>query len=1543
MRVFTQQLPKSTNKHLLNKGYITGKWLSFFCLLNNRFVVFIVLFCLGFNGWGQIPSNYYDAAAGLSGSALKTKLHDIVSAGHTALSYAGLWTAYNTTDRNPATGKIWDMYSNCDFTYSTSQCGIYAVECDCYNREHSFPKSWFGGNENSTMGTDLNHVVPTDGYVNGRRSNNLFGEVTVPTYTSGNGSKLGPNDIAGSGYTGTVFEPVDEYKGDFARAYFYMATRYIDEIPTWVSSYGATTEVDDLFQATGDFQPWCLNMLYAWHLADPVSQKEIDRNDAVYNAQGNANPYIDHPEWVCEAFIGSCTPIPTLTVTPSTLTGFTYVSGNGPSTNQNYTISGANLTGSGDINITGSVNYEVSTDGVAFSNIVTYPYASGVITGQPKTVYVRLKSGLGIASYNSEIISNAGGDATAVNVTCSGFVTGIPTVTLGDNGTVVAGNIAQNSTAQVLLKVSLAVTNADASLTGLQITTAGSYATADITNLKVRYSVDATLDEADITLSTLSAPGTAGTLTFPDFVTQTINAASTGYVFITADVASGATIGNTIKVNAITTPQLTFSEGTTKSGSSTDGAFQTIIAGATSSVCLTEGFASGLTAPAGWTVNAGGTYSSDPYIGIAAPSIKMSATGNTIETATVTNPIELKFWIYGNGTPTTDKLLVQGWDGSAWKDIDNVTPPTLSEVTKVYNSGSVPALAAGFTKFKFTYTKAAINIGFDDIEVTCESCTEPAITGTSDGSSCGTGTVNLGATASAGTINWYDVATGGVSLGTGTSFTTPSINTTTTYYVDATDKGCTTASRTAVTATVNTPLPVSVSISANPGTTISAGTNVTFTAVPTNGGASPVYQWKVNESNVGTGLSTYSTNTLNNADVVTCEMTSALSCVSDNPATSDALNMTVYESPTIQANNIVFTNIKNNSLDISWVNGNGSNRAVFVKESGGAVTNPENNITYVASSDWSLKGTQLGTSGYYCVYNSNGNTFTLTNLLAGTPYTVQIFEYNGISGVENYLSSVAIDNPNSEQTHQGCTWIGSSSTDWSVNSNWSSGNIPSSTDDVYILSAPLNQPHITALPSTPALCNNITIFSGATLTIDAGKAFTVLGNVVNDGTLNIKANAGGMGNFIDNGSINGLGIFNIERWVSTNNNSRWEYISSPVTSASSSLFTSAFQNLYYADETQNAWASYTHASPQEMTVLKGFARKYVLADADGDDVKKFTGMLNTGIQTIALTRTESAPGVEHGWNLVGNPYPSTIDWDALDGWTKTNLDNAIYFRSNGTYSSYVDGLGIGAATKYIPPMQAFWVRVATGKNAGTLACNNSVRVHNARNTYKSSLVNTLHLYVVNNDNGLTDDMYVRFKQEATDGFDSQYDAYKMFAADANYPQIYTNNGTDNISINSLSELVGERIVPLGFKTSVSGQFAFTADLVTSFTDNGNTVFLEDTLTGMVVDLSKTASYSFTSGITNGINRFRLYFNSAMTGNKVWEQASVWVYSYENNIYINSPQGIGNAEVYDMTGKKIGMQLLNRGMNKLHFTQSKGIYVVKAYVDGEVVLQKVAIE
>jgi endonuclease I len=249
-----------------------------------KFILFLFLPLVSIS-FAQPPSGYYNPANGLTGTALQAALHNIID-NHNVISYNGLWAAFQYTDALP-NGKVWDMYSNCSWTFFSNQCGNYNSECDCYNREHSWPKSWFG--DQSPMNSDLFHLYPTDGWVNNKRGNYPFGEVSSPTYTSSNGSKVGSNTYPG--YSGTVFEPIDEYKGDFARTYFYMSVRYYNEDNNWPGS--------DMTNGA-QLKPWALAMMRDWHLGDPVSTKEINRNNAVYSYQQNRNPFIDHPEFAAQ-------------------------------------------------------------------------------------------------------------------------------------------------------------------------------------------------------------------------------------------------------------------------------------------------------------------------------------------------------------------------------------------------------------------------------------------------------------------------------------------------------------------------------------------------------------------------------------------------------------------------------------------------------------------------------------------------------------------------------------------------------------------------------------------------------------------------------------------------------------------------------------------------------------------------------------------------------------------------------------------------------------------------------------------------------------------------------------------------------------------------------------------------------------------------------------------------------------------------------------------------------------------------------------------
>ena len=258
-------------------------------ILHDLLLLFVAVFAL--QATAAAPSTYYNSALGKSDQQLMTSLHQIIN-GHYRVYYKYLWSRFQTTDCS--NNIIIDRYSDTQFTYQTGQCGTYSGVGDCYNREHSVPQSWWGGTtsnteEADTMYSDLYHIYPVDGWVNAERGNYPFGDCA-------NGSARGTGKLGTcthSGYTGKVFEVADEYKGDFARTYFYMVVRYMDRVGSWTSGLGNVVFNNTSYK---HLTPWAISQLLEWHRNDPVSALETTRNDAVYGIQHNRNPFIDHPE-----------------------------------------------------------------------------------------------------------------------------------------------------------------------------------------------------------------------------------------------------------------------------------------------------------------------------------------------------------------------------------------------------------------------------------------------------------------------------------------------------------------------------------------------------------------------------------------------------------------------------------------------------------------------------------------------------------------------------------------------------------------------------------------------------------------------------------------------------------------------------------------------------------------------------------------------------------------------------------------------------------------------------------------------------------------------------------------------------------------------------------------------------------------------------------------------------------------------------------------------------------------------------------------------
>ena len=249
----------------------------------------------------DMPRDYYpNSLEGKNGAELKTELHNLLK-NHTRLPYgsrdynqiACTWTVFKKSDVRP-NGKVWDMYSNNSYNFSNGAGATKGM-----NIEHSVPKSWWGDayDETATPLTrfkydgsyDLHHLTPSDAAANTAKSNYPLGEVDSPLFDNGV-TKVGTGQA--NGRATNLFEPADEYKGDFARMYLYFVTCYQDY--SWKSS-ALSMFAQNSYPTLNAYGQ---SLFLKWHRQDPVSQKEIDRNNAVYSFQGNRNPFIDYPNMV---------------------------------------------------------------------------------------------------------------------------------------------------------------------------------------------------------------------------------------------------------------------------------------------------------------------------------------------------------------------------------------------------------------------------------------------------------------------------------------------------------------------------------------------------------------------------------------------------------------------------------------------------------------------------------------------------------------------------------------------------------------------------------------------------------------------------------------------------------------------------------------------------------------------------------------------------------------------------------------------------------------------------------------------------------------------------------------------------------------------------------------------------------------------------------------------------------------------------------------------------------------------------------------------
>ncbi len=459
---------------------------------------------------------------------------------------------------------------------------------------------------------------------------------------------------------------------------------------------------------------------------------------------------------------------------------------------------------------------------------------------------------------------------------------------------------------------------------------------------------------------------------------------------------------------------------------------------------------------------------------------------------------------------------------------------------------------------------------------------------------------------------------------------------------------------------------------------------------------------------------------------------------------------------------------------------------------------------------------------------------------------------------------------------------------------------------------------------------------GAYFTNSTGNTLNLLGSAV------FEADPSGMASFIDNGTSNFSNPPQVQLYLSDGTPGSWHFLSSPIVGAQSGLFTGTY--LYSFDEPNDTWVNIV---PQTVTLntMQGYSNW----TPNGNPLLvTFTGPLHNGPYSIGVTNssTTNSPG----WNLVGNPYPSSLDWDAA-GWTKTNIDNTIYYYSgdNGGLSNYHYYVGSGTApytgvavndgTNEIPPLQGFFVHATS---SGTLGVSNTQRIHSGQAYYKEGDTDyPLIRILAQGENAMTDEMVIRFLEGSTNNFDGDFDAYKLFAD--NYPQIYsvTSSGT-KLAINTLPEINEDMVVPVSFSAPTEGTYSFTFTELAGFDQQGD-LYLEDLLTGDVQEVDENSVYTFEHSPLNDDNRFLLHFSNPL-GVDEMSGENISIHSYGNVVYVNRPVEFkGTVSILDMLGQEIIMQKANgEGLMTIPVTNGTGYYVVKVQSDNNLTTRKVFI-
>ena len=543
-------------------------------------------------------------------------------------------------------------------------------------------------------------------------------------------------------------------------------------------------------------------------------------------------------------------------------------------------------------------------------------------------------------------------------------------------------------------------------------------------------------------------------------------------------------------------------------------------------------------------------------------------------------------------------------------------------------------------------------------------------------------------------------------------------------------------------------------------------------------------------------------------------------------------------------------------------------------------------------------------------FKNNVNT-TMT----GATYTYTPAEGDLIKAVVNpsTCSSGATSNVITMHIFVANTWLGTTNgpNNWNVVTNWSLGIVPLYYHDVIIPGTVTYMPTIAATGT----CHNFTLLNNATF-IDNNKYLYILGALEADRSLTPG---------------------------------KWHFIGSPVLLAYGYAFSGDNPDngtgvnkdtlyLYKYNESTNVFTPIAVGNQEILTPGKGYevwSTKQVTIKLKG----VYGNQLQSLNDTLALTCT--APYASHGYNLVGNPFPSALDVTNSGAWEQANM-SATIMTWDPVAKNYKYKIGTGITTlpgNLIPAYQGFYV-VATGASP-KMIIPTSAKTHGGT-FYKSSIADLLHLTV--NGNNYMDETFINFNSNATEGFDGQYDVEKLFGADE-VPQFYSLLSDKNLAVNTLPDINSNPVVQMGFSVTVAGTYSITASELNSFVA-GTSIKLEDTKLNTFTDLNAQPVYSFSADANDNVNRFKVHFGAPTGINNNNGNGGINIYSDNNIIYINNlgTEQIKDIIVYDLLGQELlRKQASNNTVNTVNMQFATAYYMVKVVTSSNVYTKKVYVK